>query len=143
MGKADDILNEAKRIASESTTWADLSNAIFAPFTGLIATTFPDEQERKAFRKSPTYDALHELVRKKMEETGLIEGATPTKSGRFVVRPPRSMHAALEQEALAEGTSLNQLVLAKLAVQLSTVVSGRKRATSRPGQGKRAQARHR
>jgi len=34
------------------------------------------------------------------------------------------MHAALEQEAAEEGTSLNQLVLAKLAARLSTLVGG-------------------
>jgi hypothetical protein len=35
-----------------------------------------------------------------------------------VVRLPRSLHAALEREAIAEGVSLNQLVVAKLAVGL-------------------------
>ena len=59
-----------------------------------------------------------------MRQTGLIDGAQPTKSGRFVVRLPKTLHAALEREAIAEGTSLNQLVLAKLAVQLSTLVTG-------------------
>jgi hypothetical protein len=39
-------------------------------------------------------------------------------SGRFVVRIPKSLHAALTLEAKAEGTSLNQLVVAKLAVSL-------------------------
>lgn len=60
-----------------------------------------------------------------MQQTGVVTGAEPKKSGRFVVRLPRSLHAALEHEAQAEGTSLNQLVLAKLAVQLSSVASGR------------------
>ena len=52
-----------------------------------------------------------------------MEGATPqNKSGRFVVRLPVSLHAALEREAKAEGVSLNQLVVAKLAAQLRDVV---------------------
>ena len=40
-------------------------------------------------------------------------------SGKFNVRIPRSLHAALVSEAEAEGVSLNQLVLAKLALHLS------------------------
>ena len=39
-----------------------------------------------------------------------------------MVRLPISLHAALEREAAAEGVSLNQLVVAKLAAQLSSVL---------------------
>ena len=39
-------------------------------------------------------------------------------SGRFNVRVPKSLHAALASEAEAEGVSLNQLVVAKLAMRL-------------------------
>ncbi len=53
-----------------------------------------------------------------MQRHGLVEGGTPRKSGRFVVRLPQSLHAALESEAMAEGVSLNQLVVAKLALGL-------------------------
>jgi site-specific DNA-methyltransferase (adenine-specific) len=60
-------------------------------------------------------------VEKKMEATGVVAGATPIKSGKFVVRLPRSLHAALEREADAENTSLNQLVVTKLAVQLDNL----------------------
>ena len=51
--------------------------------------------------------------------------AESTKSGRFVVRLPKTMHAALEREAVVEGTSLNQLVLAKLAARLGNLVGGK------------------
>jgi site-specific DNA-methyltransferase (adenine-specific) len=67
---------------------------------------------------------LHKLVELKMKQTGIVAGAEPKKSGRFVVRLPKTMHAALEQEAIAEGTSLNQLVRAQLAGRLSTLVAG-------------------
>ena len=135
----DRILGEAKRLAEQFETWADLSNALFDPLTGLIIRTFPDRRERNAFRKTGAYQALHDLVQEKMSQTGLVEGAEPQKSGRFVVRLPRSMHAALEREAAEEGTSLNQLVLAKLAVQLSTATAARKvrrRAGFRKGEGR-------
>jgi predicted HicB family RNase H-like nuclease len=116
--KVADILAEAQRLSEISNTWADLSNALFDPADGLIAKQFPDAADRAAFRKSDAYAALHKLVERKMEETGVAAGAEPTKSGKFVVRLPRTLHAALEREAISEGTSLNQLVLTKLAARL-------------------------
>jgi predicted HicB family RNase H-like nuclease len=124
MSKVNDILGEAQRLAKKSETWADLSNALFDPVDGLIAKRFADPADRAAFRKGDTYNKLYVLLEEKMRQTGIAAGAQPTKSGRFVVRLPKTLHAALEREAIAEGTSLNQLVLAKLAVQLSTFVTG-------------------
>jgi len=98
---------------------------------GLVSRTFVDAKEREEFRKSAVYSELHALVERKMQATGVAAGATPTKSGRFVVRLPKSLHAALEREAEAEGTSLNQLVVAKLAVQLSTLAEERVRPAGR------------
>jgi site-specific DNA-methyltransferase (adenine-specific) len=60
-----------------------------------------------------------------MEETGVADGARPKKSGKFIVRLPHSLHAALEREARAEGTSLNQLVITKLAIQLDNLAGDR------------------
>ncbi len=39
-------------------------------------------------------------------------------TGKFNVRIPKSLHAAVANEAEAEGVSLNQLVVAKLALHL-------------------------
>ncbi len=39
-------------------------------------------------------------------------------SGKFNVRVPKSLHASLASEAEAEGVSLNQLVVTKLALHL-------------------------
>jgi len=131
MSKIDDILAEARKLAEGSKTWADLSNGLFDPIEGLVAKFFPDALDRTAFRKTTEYDALHALVEQKMQETGVVEGSRPKKSGKFVVRLPRSLHAALESEAASEGTSLNQLVLTKLAVQLDSVLEGRTAAILR------------
>jgi hypothetical protein len=126
MSSVGEIQVEAKRLAKKSKTWAELSNALFDPIEGLVAKHFPDAARRTAFRKTDAYESLHKLVEEKMRETGVVAGSEPRKSGRFVVRLPKSLHAALEQEAAAEGTSLNQLVLAKLAVGLGSLVrSGR------------------
>jgi hypothetical protein len=119
---SESILAKAKNLSDRAKTWADLSNAIFDPASGLIALTFRGCAERRKFRKTETYGALHSLVEQKMRETGVLGGSKTQKSGRFVVRLPRSMHAALELEAAGEGTSLNQLVLAKLAVPLTSAM---------------------
>jgi len=123
MSKVNDILTDARQLAKKSKTWADLSNTLFDPIEGLIQQYYPDATERKEFRTTVTYNKLHDLVEKKMDQTGIVEGAIPKKSGKFVVRLPKSLHAALEHEANAEGTSLNQLVLTKLAVQLQSAAN--------------------
>jgi len=125
MNKTSYILKKAKELAKKTNTWADLSNALFDPFDGEIIHNFPTQQERESFRKTEEYKRIRELLRNKMNETGLVHGASVTKSGRFVVRLPRSLHAALETEAETEGTSLNQLVVTKLAVQLDNLAGGR------------------
>ena len=119
------ILEKANDYIKKSKTWADFANALFDPFDGELARLFPTEQERIAFIQTDEYKKIKALFIKKIDETGLIEGANPQKSGRFVVRLPRSLHAALEREAETEGTSLNQLVVTKLAVQLESVAGGR------------------
>jgi antitoxin HicB len=60
-----------------------------------------------------------------MERFGVADGATPQKSGKFVVRVPKTLHFALEREAAQEGVSLNQLVVAKLAMSLGRTAQKR------------------
>jgi hypothetical protein len=123
-----ELLEAAKAEAANVTTWADLSNFLFDPEEGLIAKAFPTRAERKAFINTPEYKAIRQLISEVRERTGLIEGATPKKSGKFVVRLPRSLHAALEAEAEREGVSLNQLVVAKLSMQMAAILSSQKSA---------------
>ncbi len=125
MDKEKMILEKTKELARETKNWADLSNSIFDPIDGEIVKMFPTPEERQNFRKTEEYAEIRGIVREKMHETGVAEGATPTKSGKFVVRLPRSLHAALEQEAERESTSLNQLIVTKLAVQLDNLAGGR------------------
>lgn len=118
--KPREMLVAAKRIAAEAETWADLSNALFDPDHGLLAKAYPTRAARAALIESPEYKEIRRLIDEAARRTGIVHGASPRKSGRFVVRLPRSLHAALEEEAKEEGVSLNQLVMTKLAVQLKT-----------------------
>ncbi len=118
MTKAAELLKTAEGLARTAGSWADLSNALFDPVEGAVSRAFETRAEREAFAESDEYRKIRELVDQARDRFGLVAGATPKKSGRFVVRLPRSLHAALEREAADEGVSLNQLVVAKLAVQL-------------------------
>lgn len=124
MNKVERVLRESRELARTAESWADLSNALFDPATGLITRAYPSRAERKAFVKTEAYKRIRGLLAQAIKKHGLVEGATPSKSGRFVVRLPRSLHAALDREAQREGVSINQLVLAKLAVQLDTLATG-------------------
>ena len=121
--KSAAIVSSAKDIASSAANWADLSNALFNHDDGLLIKAYPTREEREAFLKTKEYQAIRELLRSAMTRSGLVEGATPQKSGRFVVRLPKTLHAALEREAAREGVSLNQLVVTKLALQMSQLLS--------------------
>ena len=113
-----DVVREASKTAS---SWADLANALFDPQRGLLNSVFKTADERRAFVGSEEYAEIRRLIEASQDRTGFLKGAGPTKSGKLLVRLPRSMHAALEDEATDEGVSLNQLVVAKLAVQLANV----------------------
>jgi hypothetical protein len=126
MNATDELIKQAEQAAQQSETWADLSNFLFNPVDGLIAKAYPTRALCEAFVKTEEYRKIRQLVSDAMQRHGFVEGATPKKSGRFVVRLPQSLHAALEREAASEGVSLNQLVVAKLAVGLGrlTEVAG-------------------
>ena len=122
--EASKILESAQGVAASADTWADLSNALFDPVDGLLVKAYPNREQREAFLKTDEYRAIREILRAAIGRTGLINGATPKKSGKFMVRLPRSLHAALEREAAKEGVSLNQLVVTKLAIPMSHLNSG-------------------
>lgn len=115
------LFKQAQEVAQSVTTWADLSNALFNPVDGLVTTAYPTREERAAFLRTEEYRKIRQLLTNAIEKHGLVKGATPKKSGRFMVRLPPSLHAVLEREAAHEGVSLNHLVVTKLAVPLRSL----------------------
>lgn len=79
--------------------------------------------EREVFIKTEEYRKICQLVDAAQQHFGLVTGATPKRSSRMVLNVPLSLQRALEREAHAEGLSVEQLVVAKLAAQLSGMVS--------------------
>ena len=116
--RAKELLSAAKKKAPECESWADLSNHIFG-VDGLFVKMFPTLEERQAFTKLPECGEIRQLM------VGLPRTAgepADSYSGKTVLRMPASLHAALAAEAEVEGVSLNQLLVTKLSVQLSSAV---------------------
>lgn len=124
-GAAARVVKQARRLATRVQSWADFSNAMFDPEHGLVSQTFPNEADQKAFLASPEYREIRGIHRQLMDRFGVADGATPKKSGKFVVRLPKTLHFALKREAAHEGVSLNQLVVAKLALSLGGIAQQR------------------
>ena len=121
--KAAKLLKDARAQARIVSTWADLSNVLFDPLSGLVARAFPSEKERRAFARTKEYKEIRDLISQARERTGLVEGATPRKTNRFIIQLPESLHAALQIEAAEEGVQVSQLIVAKLSTRLKQIVS--------------------
>jgi len=121
MTNSAELFSQARDAAAQLKNWADVSNVLFDQENGLLARAYPDVEDRKAFMQSEDYKAIRQIVSDALDRSGVIQGSAPEKSGKFVVRVPKSLHGALEQEANREGVSLNQLVVTKLAIKLGQV----------------------
>lgn len=119
MNNAADLVAAARGIASHARSWADLSNALFAPDTGLIACSFPGREQREAFLKTREYAEIRQVLRDARLQHGLIEGATPLASDSHVVRLPAAVHAALQHEAEQAGVTLHEVIVNKLSGSVS------------------------
>ena len=85
-GKAAHLVSEARKLGMQVESWADFSNALFDPEHGLVPCAFPDLKERRAFFKSAEYPEFYRLLGRVIDRFGVAGGATPRKSGKFVVR---------------------------------------------------------
>ena len=114
--RAQELLARARELAKISGfTWVDANNAIYGP-GGPFARLFPNAKDRAAFAKTKESREVDRLIDRLPEPPS---GPQQREySGKFNVRVPKSLHAALASEAEAEGVSLNQLVVAKLAMHL-------------------------
>jgi hypothetical protein len=88
MKNGKSLLEQAKAIAASAESWADLSNALFDPATGLITRAYPTPADRAWFQETEEYQQIRQLVTEAMERHGLVEGAVPTKGSRSRVPLP-------------------------------------------------------
>ena len=114
--RAQELLALARKLVkAPGVTWVDVNNSIYGP-GGPCVRHFPSPQDRADFAKTKESTAIDELIDSLPDPP--MSPQRREYSGKFNVRIPKSLHAALANEAEAEGVSLNQLVLAKLAIQL-------------------------
>jgi hypothetical protein len=114
--RAQVLLNLARKLAeTPGLTWVDANNAVYNP-TGPFARLFPTRSDRVAFGKTKESQLIDEAIDSLPEPP--VRREPKRYSGKFNVRIPKALHAALANEAEAEGVSLNQLVLTKLALHL-------------------------
>src|SRR5216684_7389277 len=111
-----DLLTLAHKLAETSgITWVEANNAIYGP-GGPFTRLFPNAKDRAAFANTEEAQHIDRLIDSLPEPP--VGPQRREYSGKFNVRVPKSLHAALATEAEAEGVSLNQLVVAKLALHL-------------------------
>ena len=114
--RARELLVLARKLSETAgLTWVEANNAVYGP-GGPFARLFPSIKDRVAFTRTAESRAIDELIDSLPEPQ--LRSQRREYSGKFNVRVPKSLHAALAREAEAEGGSLNQLVVAKLAVHL-------------------------
>jgi predicted HicB family RNase H-like nuclease len=114
--RAQELLIRARELAQTSgLTWVAANNAIYGP-GGPFTRLFPNAKDRMAFAKTKESRQLDRVIDSLPEPS--VGPQRREYSGKFNVRVPRSLHAALASEAEAEGVSLKQLVVAKLALHL-------------------------
>ena len=77
---------------------------------------FPTKADRAAFSRTKERQQIDELIDSLPDPP--VVSQRQELIGKFNVRIPKSLHAALVSEAEKEGVSLNQLVLTKLAMHL-------------------------
>jgi hypothetical protein len=112
--RAQELLTRARELAeTPGVTWVEANNAIYGP-GGPFARLFPSAKDRVAFAKTKASRQIDRLIDSLPDPE--VGPQRHEYSGKFNVRIPKSLHAALASEA--EAVSLNQLVLAKLALHL-------------------------
>lgn len=112
------ILERAKELSKSAKSWTEFADAVSNQRTGLVATILTDPMEKQAFYDSPEYEKLSALRQSIIEKLGVVDGVGAPKSGKMLLRLPKTLHSSLESEAKREGVSLNQLAVSKLSVTL-------------------------
>jgi hypothetical protein len=111
-----ELLTLARKLAeTPGLTWVEANNAIYGP-GGPFVRLFPTKSDRATFARTKERKQIDELIDSLPDPPVGLQHRE--YSGKFNVRIPKSLHAALASEAEAEGVSLNQLVLAKLSLHL-------------------------
>ena len=124
--KPKQFLDEARKLHRRKISSTEFWNSLCG-IDGQLSRLFPTQTERVAFSKTAEWKKFHELWQELQEQdkqsNRAFAATTASANGTVILRLPKSVHSALIREAEHEGTSLNQLCVAKLSAQLAEVVS--------------------
>ena len=113
------LQSEAKKMLKSGVTAPEFSAHFFGP-AGKLASLCSTSAERKLIVSSEIYRWLQQqLAILRAQEAEAFNQETKALSGRVTIVIPKSLHAALKQEATSEGVSLSELMRLKLAVKFS------------------------
>lgn len=109
--KAEKVRRHAQAILRRNPDWTYFFRKVLGP-EGLVAKTFPNAEELKAFRKTSEYGDILRLAGKLLNEN--TDPLDKEETRMITVRLPSSMHAFLKDEAKRQRTSVNKLCITRL-----------------------------
>ncbi|TCL75318.1 putative HicB family RNase H-like nuclease [Hydrogenispora ethanolica] len=103
---AVNLLAEAEKEFKAKVAFDQFFNTLYGPDSEFARLS---DEEKVAFLNSPDFHKI-KVMMNELETLG-AQGY----SGKINIRIPKTLHARLVTEAELEGTSLNQLIVAKLS----------------------------
>jgi hypothetical protein len=112
----EDIRKEAGRLFERQASVGEFSSRFFGP-DGMLRKLWKTDDDRRLLISSPIYRELRTMLSALgKREVAAFESDAERLSGRLTVVVPKSLHAALREEAVREGISLSELIRLKLGV---------------------------
>ncbi|HEV7280596.1 MAG TPA: toxin-antitoxin system HicB family antitoxin [Pirellulaceae bacterium] len=105
------LYESARDLYVQKLEWIRFFSAVLGP-EGMVRQALKTDEEVAAFRESPAYAAIQQMVGVLRSHEGEINSKEPLKV--ITVRVPKSLHESLRHEAHRRRTSMNQLCILKL-----------------------------
>ena len=118
--RLSELLAHTEAVAATGATYSELWNAVFG-IGARYGQLFSDRSDRDAIEKMPAMAKIKAIMKKAPRPE--VKSSSDAKTGRLLLRIPRTLHQSLADEADTEGVSLNQLILTKLSLTLGQAVA--------------------
>lgn len=115
-GLEDQIRRVAAELVNRQASVGEFSARFFGP-DGMFRGLWKTKADREKLVASPLYRELRAMLASLGErEVAAFDADAERLSGRLTVVVPKSLHAALREEAAREGISLSELIRLKLGL---------------------------
>ncbi len=110
------LLHEAQALLKKGASATEFSAYFFGP-KGKVPSLCHTRKQRDALASTSAFKRLQKMLSTlRSKEARSFEREIEQLSGRVTINVPRSLHAALKQEAAFEHVSLSELMRLKLSV---------------------------